>query len=99
MLRNRPFIVIGLIAALSICLGCAATPELDRTWGKSFEAGKSNQIMNPEAGKNLEPVVGLDGQVAEVVLENYDKLFKQQVKKRPLDFELGQTQSGTGTRK
>ena len=96
MLWSRPFIVIGLIAALSICSGCAGTPVLDKYWGDSLEAAKSNQIQNPEAGKNLEPVTGLDGQVvAELVLPNYRKLFLEQVKKRPLDFELGQAKSGT----
>jgi hypothetical protein len=95
MLWSRPFIVIGLIAALSICSGCAGTPVLDRYWGDSLEAAKSNQIKNPEAQENLEPVTGLDGQVAtELVLRNYGKLFLEQVKKRPLDFELGQAKSG-----
>jgi len=96
MLWSRPFIVIGLIAALSIFSSCAGTPVLDRYWGDSLEAAKSNQIQNPEAGKNLEPVTGLDGQVvAELVLPNYRKLFLEQVKRRPLDFELGQAKSGT----
>ena len=91
MLWSRPFIVIGLIAALSICSGCAGTPVLDRYWGDSLEAAKSNQIKNPEAEENLEPVTGLDGQVAtELVLGNYGKLFREQVRKRPLDFELGE---------
>jgi hypothetical protein len=96
MFRSRSFIVIGLIAALSICLGCAGTPVSDRYWGDSFEAAKSNQILNLEAGKNLEPVTGLDGQVvADLVMLNYGKLFIEQVKKRPLDFELGRVRSGT----
>ena len=96
MLCSRPFIVIGLIVALSIFLGCAGTPVLDSYWGDSLEAAKSNQIKNPEASKNLEPVTGLDGQVvADLVVPNYEKLFLEQAKKRPLDFELGQARSGT----
>ena len=90
MLWSRTFIVIGLIAALSICSGCAGTPVLDRFWGDSHEAAKSNQIINPEAEENLEPVAGLDGQVAaELVLPTYRKLFLGQVKERPLDYETG----------
>jgi hypothetical protein len=100
MLWSRPFIVIGLIAALSIFAGCAGTPVLDRFWGDSLEAAKSNQILNPEAGTNLESVTGLDGRVvAELVQPNYGKLFREQVKKRPLDFQLGDVRSGgSGTR-
>ena len=87
MLWGRPFIVIGLIAALSICSGCAGTPVLDRFWGDSLEAAKSNQIINPEAEENLEPVAGLDGQVAvELVLPIYRKLFQDQVARRPIEF-------------
>ena len=90
MFRSRSFIVIGLIAALSICLGCAGTPVLDRFWGDSLEAAKSNQILNLDAGKNLEPVAGLDGQVAaELVLPIYRKLFPGQVRERPIEFETG----------
>jgi hypothetical protein len=52
-------------------LSCAGTPELDRNWGRSFETAKTNQILNLEAQKNLEPVVGQDGQVAVMSMEAY----------------------------
>ena len=94
MLWNRPFIVIGLIVALSICSGCAGTPVADKYWGDSLEAAKSNQIMNSEAEENLEPVAGLDGQVAaELVLPIYRKLFLGQVKERPIEFQTGSGKS------
>jgi len=67
----RYLIVIGLIALLPMSLGCAATPELDRNRGRAFETAKSNQILNLEAQKNLEPVVGLGGGAAEMILEAY----------------------------
>jgi hypothetical protein len=87
--------VIGLIAALSICSGCAGTPVLDRYWGDSLEAAKSNQVLNPEAGTNLEPVTGLDGQVAaELVVPNYKRLFTEQARPRPLVEELDRGKSG-----
>ena len=74
----RYLIVIGLIAASSIFSGCAQRETmLDRNWGTSYESAKLNQILNPEAGKNLEPVVGLDGQAAETALESYRKQFEQ----------------------
>ena len=73
---TRCLIVIGLIAALSLFSGCGAT-KLDKNWGKSFESAKYSQILNPEAGQNLEPVVGLDGQAAEIALGTYRKGFEQ----------------------
>jgi hypothetical protein len=69
----RYLIVIGLIALLPMSLSCAGTPtpELDRNWGRSLHAAKSNQILNLDAQKNLEPVVGLGGGTAEMILETY----------------------------
>ena len=82
---------IVLIAALAMfsfvtLWGCAGNlPEgkrvdyLEQNWGKSYESAKNNQILNPEAGKNLEPVVGLDGQVAEHGVNKYKKSFEKDV--------------------
>lgn len=51
--------------------GCAQQSLLDENWGRSFESARYNQILNPEAGKNLEPVVGLEGPAAERIMEGY----------------------------
>ena len=73
--------IIGLIAALSVFSGCGTfSPQretiLDRNWGTSLEATKQSQILNPEAGKNLDPVVGLDGQAAEASMKKYRGITK-----------------------
>ena len=75
--------IIGLIVALSVFSGCGTfSPQretmLDRNWGTSLEATKQSQILNPEAGKNLDPVpvVGLDGQAAEASMEKYRGITK-----------------------
>ncbi|MEJ2724862.1 MAG: hypothetical protein P8175_09500 [Deltaproteobacteria bacterium] len=51
--------------------------QVDKNWGRSFEAAKYNQILNPEAEKNLAPVEGLDGSVAERIIEDYKKGFDE----------------------
>ena len=48
-------------------------------WGKSFESAKNNQILNPDAGKNLDPVVGIDGQAAAYNADKYKKSFEKEV--------------------
>ncbi len=88
----RCLIAIGLIAALSVFSGCGAT-MLDKNWGKSFESAKSNQILNPEAGKNLEPVVGLDGQAAEITLGTYRKGFESEAAQEAYTLNLGSIDS------
>jgi len=76
---TRCFTLIGLIATLLIFSGCGPRETmLSRNWGNSFESAKQSQILNPEAGKNLEPVVGLDGQAAGNNMEKYRRGFKKE---------------------
>lgn len=88
----RCLIAIGLIAALSVFSGCGAT-LLDKNWGKSFESAKSNQILNPEAGQNLDPVAGLEGQAAEGVLGTYRDGFKSKAPRKAYNLHLGSIDS------
>jgi hypothetical protein len=50
---------------------------LDQNWGRSYEAAKYNQILNPDAGRNLEPVVGMDGVASENTVNKYDQSFTE----------------------
>jgi hypothetical protein len=85
---NRCLTLTGLIVALVMFPSCGGKPlvqkdtMLERNWGRSYESVKYNQMLNPEAGKNLEPVVGTDGQAAERAIEKYrkDESKKQQPK-------------------
>ena len=71
----------ALLAALLIIpgVGFAGDPmiqkdsELDRNWGRSYEAARYNQIQNPQAENNLSPVTGLEGQVGEQIMKNHVK--------------------------
>ncbi len=87
--------IIGLIAALSVFSGCGMFSQretmLDRNWGTSLETAKQSQILNPEAGKNLDPVpvVGLDGQAAAAGIERYRKGFKEKQQAQKMEFTIG----------
>lgn len=66
------------IATVAGLFGCAETAtgrqsRLDRNWGRAFESALYSQILNPEAGKNLEPVEGIEGPVAERIV--YDQFI------------------------
>ena len=79
---TRCITLIGLIATLLIFSGCGTKETmLSRNWGNSFESAKQSQILNPKAGKNIDPVVGLDGQAVEIIVEEYRKGFKTCQKK------------------
>jgi hypothetical protein len=86
----------GILAIVSfILMGCAGNlPEPERfrilssQWGRSFESAKRNQILNPEAAGNQDPVVGLDGPATETTVDRYRKSFEQE-KKREVRSNLG----------
>ena len=75
--------IAGIIAAASLIFSCSGTTisergsMLDRSWGRSFETARYNQILNPDADKNLEPVLNLDGPAAEHTVDKYNESFKE----------------------
>lgn len=88
MLKNIAKIIVGAAIALGI-LGCeqhALTQReslLDQNWGRSFEDAKTNQVLNPEAAKNLAPVEGLMGPAAARIMDGYISGAKPQQESSP----------------
>jgi hypothetical protein len=86
MLKGNIILIVVLAMFSVVTLwGCAGNlPEskrmdyLEQNWGKSYESAKKNQILNPEAGKTVEPVIGLDGRVVEHNVDNRKKSFEDQ---------------------
>jgi hypothetical protein len=74
--------VVLMTATIS---GCAApTPHLDSRFGHAVQAAKSQQIINPDASRNADPVAGLDGTPAKDSIERYQNTFKEP----PPTFEI-----------
>ena len=96
MLKGNIILIVVLAVFSVVTLwGCAGNlPEskrvdyLEMNWGKSFESAKKNQILNPDAGKNLEPVVGLNGEAAEHGVNKYKKSFKKEAEKTDIRVPL-----------
>lgn len=64
----------GLLAALlTACVQRA--PQLDAQFGDAVRIARAQQIANPAAAANLDPVRGLDGRSAGAALERYQKTF------------------------
>lgn len=77
MLNNMGKIT-GVVIILLGVLGCSQTKvvpvgqsNLDKNWGRAYESAKYNQILNPGADQNVEPVEGLDGDAAERTMQIY----------------------------
>lgn len=73
----RFIFLFGLIAIFSICIGCAGPSRLEMDYGTSYKLAKFNQVLNPEAEKNLEPVTGFDGGAAKATMDRYQKNFEK----------------------
>jgi hypothetical protein len=82
-MHKRAIILFVYIGLVILCLGCnhntsiQKNTELDNNWGRSYETAKYRQILNPDASKNLEPVVNLDGQASEASFQKYRDTFKE----------------------
>ena len=70
--------VSSMVLAVLFLLGaCSVLPtHLEKDFGNSVKISRSNQTLNLEAAKNLEPVTGLDGKAAQVNMEKYRKAFE-----------------------
>ncbi len=94
---------LSLLAVVVLLSGCAGTPwymggnwdpykptDLELTFGKAYYAAIQNQTLNPDASKNLSPVVGMDGKSAEKILEMYRKSYQREQAAPTYIFNVGQ---------
>ena len=69
---------IGIPAMVMLFTGCASQQSrVEKDYGNSYRLAISNQTLNPEAQKNLEPVYGFNGQAAKAAIERYQKGFEK----------------------
>ena len=73
---------LGLVgSAATILLTCAAcvapTPHIDQHFGEAVSLIKAQQILNPGAGANTNPVAGIDGMAGKSAYDQYQKSFRE----------------------
>jgi len=74
---------MGIFSGMLFISGCAGTTPYsedsltNRNWGRPYETAIYNQMLNPDAAKNLDPVLGLDGSAAQNNVEKYKESFKE----------------------
>jgi len=74
-MRRLLFLLICVISVVTLLNACHS--RIDADYGTSQKLAKFNQVLNPDAEKNLEPVYGLNGVVVQNVMENYESGFKE----------------------
>jgi hypothetical protein len=72
---------LALGLALLMLAGCYPPSALEMDFGNSIRSNVAQQVVNPNAGFNPKPAVGLSPQAAYGEQEKYDKSFKSDEKK------------------
>ena len=68
-------VAVSLVFCLSSC--APTTPKWDSHFGEALRLTFAQQILNPEAGLNPNPVAGMDGKAARDAIGRYQNSFKE----------------------
>jgi hypothetical protein len=78
---------LALGVALLGLAGCYPPSALEMDYGNSVRNNIAQQVVNPRAGYNPKPAVGLSPQAAANEQERYDKSFQEEPKKQ-LQYQM-----------
>jgi hypothetical protein len=69
-------LILGALSASLLAACTPLTPHLDSHFGDAVNIAKAQQIINPDAAKNPDPVRGVDGKSAQAAMDSYNKSFQ-----------------------
>jgi hypothetical protein len=75
-MQRTHFCTIGTALLLAVAGCTSTTPNLDRHFGQGLNLAKAQQTLDPQAGRNLDPVSGIDGKAAKSAYDGYQKSFR-----------------------
>ena len=86
----------GILAVMAVGLvvGACAPTKISPNWGTAYQNMRAKQVLNPEAGEQLDPVESQDGKVNATAMEAYRKDFE----KPDANFDRSIVSSGVKTR-
>lgn len=77
-MKKSAWYIAALVGTALLLTGCATQmSRLEMDYGTSHKLAIMNQTLDPKAEKNLEPVYGLDGPIAQKVMDKYSKEFEK----------------------
>jgi hypothetical protein len=66
-----------LALTLLLCAGCShVTPNYDARFGDAVRDARKKMTLNPDAGKDGNPVVGMDGRSSSESMKQYRESYK-----------------------
>ena len=91
-MKKTIFVLINLLVMLLV--GCTVIESrLEKDYGNSHRLAIVNQTLNPEAEKNQEPVYGIDGNTADIIVESFQKGFEERSRESKFPLDVLQIQS------
>ena len=75
-MRSVAFYILSITLTIFLISACAGPTRVGKNYGKSYKQALANQILDLDAGKNLEPLTGFDGKASEITIEKYRKSFE-----------------------
>jgi hypothetical protein len=85
---------ILVMMSLGLVVGACAPTTISPNWGTAYQDMRAKQILNQEAGEQLDPVEGQDGKVTATAMEAYRKGFE----KPDAEFNRSVVSSGVQTK-
>ncbi len=89
---------LAMVVAALMGAGCTTTtPNMDSHFGEAVNLAKAQQTLNPDASKNREPVVGIDGRAGQQAVQQYEKGFQQpKTQANPFVIGVGSSSGSSG---
>lgn len=75
MTQQAKLILAGVLAAT--LAGCSTTPLWDARFGDPVRVIAAQQVIDPDASRNTNPVKGVDGKAAQAAMGEYQRSFTQ----------------------
>ena len=70
--------LLAIAALAGLLAGCASTtPNYDARFGEAVRDAKRKMTIHPDAGKNADQALGMDGQAARETTVRYQDSFKK----------------------
>ena len=85
---SRALRVLALGVALLGLAGCYPPSALEMDYGNAVRNNTAQQVVNPRAGYEPKPAVGLPPQAAEGEMAKYDKSFKPESAPPKTDLKI-----------
>ena len=80
------------MVGIGLLVGACSRATISPNWGVAYQEMRQRQVLNPNAGENLDPVEGQDGKINATAMETYRQGFEKP------DLDLGKSMVTSGVR-